>query len=445
MEKDIATQLVEFAVKTKYEDIPKEALEFTKRLALKTVSGMIAGSSKPSGQKIAGIVKNKNYPQECVAIGSGFKTSLWEASFLNAYCAHASELEDDRIYAGDGVSWDITVIPLLFPLAERLMLSGRGLVEAMAVGLEVHVRTCLSDCEHLQQVLIPGAVGPAVGAAKALGLGFKETAGAFGLALSGAPLALINSRTDAHFFESALQSLQGIMAAEMAQEGLFGNPDIDRHLSNLIGKEKVQRERMLKGLGKRWMLREIMIKKYPVCSHQHRQIDLVIELMKKHNLSYEEIKVIEVHASPADTVCDNPAPKDENELNFSFQHNLAVAMLDGDVGLERIIKEAVNDPKLKEARAKVKFILHPEFSKIVAKEPGRIVIKTKDGGEFSGERMYPIGHPEEPLTLQKFKELYVKFTQRKLAEKDILESADLILNLEKLDNIKELTDILLCR
>jgi 2-methylcitrate dehydratase PrpD len=444
MEKDIGKQLVEFAVKTKYEDIPREALEFTKRLALKTVSGMLAGSSKPSGQKLAGIVKSQNLPQECVVIGSGFKTSLWEASFLNAYYAHASELEDDRIYAGDGPSWDITVIPILLSFAERLMLSGKALVEAMAVGLEVHVRTCLSNSEHLKQVLIPGAVGPAVGAAKVLGLGFKETAGAFGLALSGVPLSYINLRTDAHFFESALQSLQGIMAAEMAQVGLFGNPDIDQHLSNLIGKEKVQRKRMLEDLGKRWMIHEIMIKKYPVCAHQHRQIDLVIELMKKHNLSYEEIKIIEVHASPADTLCDNADPKDENELNFSFQHNLAVAMLDGDVGLERITKEAVNDLKLKEARAKVKFILHPEMSNIVAKEPGRLIIKTKDGREFSGERQYAIGSPEEPLTLEQFKDLYVKFTKGKLAEKDILKSTELILDLEGLDNIKELSNILLC-
>jgi len=444
MAKDIGTQLVEFAVNTKYEDIPQETLQFTKLLVLKTVSGMLAGADKPSGQKLAGIIRDRKYPEECVVIGSGFKTSLWEASLLNAYYAHASELEDDRVYAGDGIGWDITVIPNLFPLAERLMLSGRALVEAMAVGLEVHIRTCLSNSEHLKQYLIPGAVGPAVGAAKALGLGLKETAGAFGLALSGVPLSHINLWTDAHFFESALQSLQGIMAAEMAKVGLFGNPDIDQHLSNFLGKEKVFRERMVEGLGKRWMVREIMIKKYPVCTHQHRQIDLVIGLMKKHKLSYEDVGGVEVHASPADTLCDNPDPKDENELKFSFQHNLAVAMLDGDVGLERITKEAVNDPKLKEARNKVKFILHPELSNILAKEPGRVVIKTKDGKEFSGERRYPIGHPEEPLTLEKFRELYFKFTRNKLTEKNISKSADLIMNLEKVDNIEELTDILLC-
>lgn len=442
--RDIGTQFVEFAVNTKYEDIPGPTLEFCKHLTLKTVSGMLAGSDKPSSQKIAGVIRKKRYPEECTIIGSGFKAALWEAVFLNSYYAHASELEDVRMYAGEGISWDITVIPLLFPLAEKLGLSGKALLEAMAVGLEVHIRTGLSNSEHLKNYVIPGAVGPAIGAAKALRLGLKETAGAFGLALSSVPLSHVNLRTDAHFFESGLMAMQGVMAAEMAEMGLFGNPAIEQHLTNLLGRGKVISGRMVEGLGKRWMVREIMIKKYPVCTHQHRQIDLVIQLMEEHNLSYRDIEVIEVHASPADTVCDNPDPKDENELNFSFQHNLAVAMLDGDVGLERITKEAVSDRKLKEARSKVKFILHPELSNLFAEEPGRVVIKSKDGRNFSGERMYPIGHPEEPLAPEKFRELYLKVTQGKLSEKNISKSTDLIMNLENLDNIKELTDILIC-
>lgn len=114
MEKNIGTQLAEFAVVTKYEDIPKETLEFTKCLTLKTVAGMLAGSTKPSARKMAGLIRDKKLPEEVGVMGCGFKTSLWEAILLNGYFAHASELEDDRYLYG--VSWDITVIPLLLSL-----------------------------------------------------------------------------------------------------------------------------------------------------------------------------------------------------------------------------------------------------------------------------------------------------------------------------------------
>jgi len=449
MEKDIGTQLVEFAVNTKYEDIPKETLEFTKCLTLKTVAGMLAGSRKPSGQKMAGVIRDRRLPEEVGVMGSGFKTSLWEGLFLNAYFAHASELEDDRWL--EGVSWDITVIPLLLSLAEKLELSGKALIEALVLGLEVHTRTCLFDAWHLGLNLVPGAVGPAVGAAKALNLDVNETAAAVGLAMSGVPLSMVNLGTDAHYFESALMSLQGMIAAEMANVGLRGNPDIATYLTDYLGKEYVAPDKMVEDLGKRWVLREIQVKKYPCCIILHRHIDLVIELKKKHNLPYGDIEVIEVLTSGrGEELVNRPEPKDENDLQFSFQNALAAAMLDGDANLQHFTPDAVVDARLRQARSRVKLVmqadnLSADLSDAVSDArdtPARIVIKTKDGREFSGEKTYALGHPEDPLTLEQFRELYSKFTRGILSEKDLSVTAEMILNLEGLNNVKELAGIL---
>jgi len=441
MEKDITKQLVEFAVRTKYDDIPKKVLTYAKQLTLKTVAGMLAGSVKPSGQKMAQVVSVQKRFEELGVIGSGLKMSLWEAVFLGAYFAHASELEDDRFEGG--VSWDITVVPLLFPLAEKLRLSGKVFMESLVVGLEIHTRSCLFSAQHLGQFVIPGAVGPAVGAAKALGLTTEQTAAAVGLALSGVPLSTVNLGTDAHFFESALMSLQGVIAAEMARGGLKGNPEIATYLSSYLGEDRVSPERMTEALGERWELCEIQIKKYPCCIQLHRQIDLVAEMKKEYNLSFEKIDAIEVHGTPGETFLDRPDPADENDTQFSFQHVLAAAMLDGDVTLGHITQDAVFKPAMREARSKVKFIVHPELTTEYLKEPARIVIKTKDGRKFSRERMYPIGHPKEPLTEEQLKKLYFKFTEDILPMEAISMSYELILNLEKLENIDELMGLLL--
>jgi len=441
MGKDIVMQLVEFAAGMKCESIPEEILEFTKRLTLKTVAGILAGSAKPSGKKMANLIKDLKLPEQIRVMGCGFKTSLWEAVFLHAYLAHASELEDDRFE--DAISWDITVIPLLLPLGEKLGLTGKALLEALVAGLEIHTRTCLFSGQHIKQFVIPGAVGPAAGAAKALGLNLKETEAAIGLAMSGVPTTAHNTGTDAHFFESALQCLQGLMSAEMAKVGLKGNPDITTYLSNFLGSERVVPEKMVEDLGKRWMLREIQIKKYPCCLMAHRQIDSVIELKKAHNLAYEDIDVIEVHASPGDTMLDRPQPNDENDIQFSIQHMLAAAMLDGDVNLEHMTQAAIFDQRIKKARAKVKFILNPDLDSEWLKARSLIIIKMKNGKEFSRERMYQLGHPKDPLkTEEQFRELYTKFTKGILAQNEISRTADMILNLEKLENVKELLTVL---
>jgi len=442
VEREIPKTLIEFVLQTRYEEFPKEVLNFCKLLTLKTVSGMLAGSAKPSGRKLARIIKNQGHPDEVGVIGSGFKTSLWESVFLHAYYAHASELEDDRF--NGGISWDITVIPLLFPLAEKLGLSGKAFMESLVLGLEATVRTCLFTAKHLGLGQVPGAVGPALAAARALGLGVEETAGAVGLATSGVPLSVHNYGTDAHYFESALLSLQGMMAVEMAKTGLAGNPDMGTYLTNFLGKERVVLEKIVEGLGDKWLATEIWIKKYPCCFLMHRQIDSVIELKNQYNLSIDDIEAIEVHASLAEKACDRPEPTSEGNLQFSFQHALTAAMLDGDVNLSHICAEAVDAPRLKNYRSKVKIIYHPDWPIDFNKAPSRVVVKMKDRREFSRERRYPIGHPtQDPLKSEQVQNLYAKFSKGRLKDRDISTTMDMILNLETMKSLRELTEILM--
>ena len=441
---DITQKLSKFVVETRYPEIPENVLDFAKGLLLKTTAGMLAGSVHPSARKMAALVKGRKLPGDVGVLGAGFKTSLWEGVLLNAFFAHASELEDDSFYGG-GTSWDITVIPLLLPLVQDLRLSGKTLLEAIAVGLEVHSRTCQFSADHLGQVVVPGAVGPAAAGARALGLGIEETASAMGIAKCGVGISIPNFGTDAHYFESSLQSLQGCIAAEMAKEKMVGNTDIEGYLFDVIGKENVSPDKIVDGLGDNWLFTNIWIKKYPCCFLNHRQIDIVLDLKNKHNLSMEGIEKIQVHTSPADEPCNRPAPKSLGDLQFSFHHILGSAMLDGDVNFSHINTDIMNDPRYKEARAKVEIIIHQDRSDIIMEAPAEVIIKTTDGREFSGKRTYPIGSPEEPLTMEQLRALYSKFTAGVLSKEQIDRTADALLNIEKQNDVLELMDILTFR
>jgi 2-methylcitrate dehydratase PrpD len=436
----IATELAKFVVETRYSDIPQDVVDFTKGLMLKTVAGTLAGSATPSGRKISHIIKSRNLGKDAGVIGCGFKTSLWESILLNAFLAHASELEDDSFVGG--VSWDITVIPLLLPLAEHLRISGKNLIEALVIGLEVHTRTCSFPTNHLGIVVFPGAVGPAAAGAKALGLGVEETVSALGLAMSAPAISLLNLGTDAHFLESALQSSQGIIAAEMAKEGMTGNPDIEAYLTNFLGKERVDPEKMIKDLGKEWQFQNIGIKKYPCCFFTHRQIDVILELKKEHHLSLNEVEKIEVHASPADEWCNRPEPKSLGDLQFSFQHLLGAAILDGDVNFDNVDINVLSDPQYVEARSKVDVIIHPDRSPVLVQAPAEVIIKMKNGKKISRQRMHTIGSRQEPLSPRQFRELYSKFTKGILADEQIEKSVEAILNTDKLSDLLGLMNML---
>lgn len=434
MSTEVAEKLAEFSTRTRLEDIPPGTVDFTKGLCLKTVAGMLRGSGMPAGLKASRSSKQRGHAPEAGVIGSGFRTSLWNAVLNNAFFAHASELEDDR-FGGMGTCWDITVLPVTFTFAEKLKLSGRELVEMSAIGLEVHARTCLFYPQgYMGMTVIPGAMGPAAAAARALKLGVAETVSALGLAMSSAPIAYASFGTDSHYFESAMQSLQGLIAAELAREGATGNPDIVTHMSNLIGKDKVNPEKFLENLGSEWFLNAIWIKKYPCCFYLHRYLDAFLELMATEKLSYEQIDKVRAHISQVERCCDRPDPKTFDDLQFSFQHSHGVAMIDKDVNFSHISDEARLNPRYREARGKVEVVFHPEWVSAYAMgTPARLEVRLKDGRQFSREKNHVIGSPAEPLTMEQFKALFVKFTRDVLPESELRWTVDALASLERLD------------
>ena len=440
MSGDVSDAMVKFITQTQLEDIPESTLEFVKGLALKTISGILAGSTMPTGKKTAEYIRESHATPEVGIIGCGFKASLWEAVFANTIFAHQSELEDDRF--DGGASWDITVFPITFSLGERRALSGRQFLEASAVGLEVHCRTCLFPTQHVGLQLVPGGVGPAAAAAKALGLDEQKTTWALGLGMSAPPLSFLNFGTDAHYFESAMQSLQGLMAGQMAGAGLNGNPEIGRFLSYLLGKEKVEPKAIIEDLGTRWLLEEIWVKKYPCCFGTHRQIDALLELMRDNNVAYEQIDSVEVHISKVDRVLDRPEPRTLGDLQFSFQHVLAAAMVDEDVNLGHFALDRVNDMKLNEARRKVKVTIHYDWPSGTMESPAVIDLILKNGRRLTKERQYAVGSPGEPLAKEHFRELYRKFTEGILPDEQIEQTANQIMSMEKLDSLEALMNTL---
>ena len=441
---EIAKQLAEFTLATKYKDIPPQTVEFVKGLALKTVAGMLVGSAMPVGRRVSQSTKERGHLPEVGVIGCGFKTSLWNAVLNNGIFAHAAELEDDSFLRG--TSWDITTFPIYFPLAEKLKLSGKELVEVCVVGLEVHSRTTLFFPQgYLGLTVVPGAMGPSAGVAKALRLNEQETMSAMGLALSGVPVAYVSFGTDAHYFETALHSLQALIAAELAKEGLISNPDIVTYMSNLIGKDRVIPEKIVANLGKEWQVHDIWVKKYPCCFHMHRHIDGLLELVKEKNISYEQVENIKVHISHLEEICNRPEPKTLGDLQFSFQNALAAILLDRDVNFSHIADDKIHDPKFKEARSKVEIIKHPDWlPKYAMETPARIDVKLKDGRVFSREREYAIGSPQEPLPMEQFRALFIKFTQGVLHEQKMRWVADAIAHLENLnvEDVQELNRVL---
>lgn len=434
MSHDVAQRLAEFTVSTQLADLSPGAIMAAKQLTLKTVAGMLVGATMPAGRRIANFVKAAPDGEDTGVVGTELRASLWKAVFASAFFAHQSELEDDRL--NTGTSWDITTVPMLVPLAEKHDLDGAEFTVACAVGLEVMARTCQFYPQGwLGLSIVPPSVGPAALAARVMKLDAAQTASAFGLAMSGVPLSYTNFGTDAHYFETSLQTLNGMVAAQSAALGLDSNPDLVRYLSGLLGPGKVTAAAILAGLGTEWQFREIWVKKYPCCFYNHRYIDGLLDITRKERIAFEQIERITAHVAPgAQEICNRPAPQTIGDLQFSYQHNLAAAAMDGDVSYAHIAEERIADPRFVQARTKVDVVIRKEWANdMPLHAPARLEIRMKDGRSFASERKYPTGTIEEPLTLDQVKALFHKFVGDRLPQAARRFVADALGDMDRLD------------
>jgi len=195
---------------------------------------------------------------------AGFKTSAEDAALANGYFSHAAELEDDQFPVATS---DITVIPVVLALVERLDLTGHEIVETTAVAMEAMNRVGSFPVTHLGYSDLPfyGVIGAQAAAAKAYGFDQERTKDMLGFGIAQSSGWRINFGTAAHYWESAVPCRNAISSAELVKKGADSNPDLEEWITTLIG-DDIDVETITEGLGSDWQIHQTAIKKYPVFS-----------------------------------------------------------------------------------------------------------------------------------------------------------------------------------
>ncbi|MFQ5916153.1 MAG: MmgE/PrpD family protein, partial [Nitrospinota bacterium] len=411
----VAERFAEFITRTRFEDLPPETVRFAKELTLKNVAGMLAGSAEPAAGPVLHYVREHRGTPQAGVIGWGFRTTVEHAALANGYFAHCSELEDDQ-FPGGGVS-AITVWPALLPQAEHLGLSGREFLAAAVVGVEVQNRLAYhisaeTDGIGIMGLSLYGGFGSVAAAAKACRLDYDATLRALGLALTQGIGYWLTVGTNTHFFESAAVCRNGVVAAQLAREGLTSNPDLQRWVDVWFGEGKVNLSRAVEGLREPpYFIHRIWVKKFPNCFFIHRHMDALAMLLAERAIPYEQVERVEAHIGPIESICDRPEPQTEGDLRFSYQHALGAVLLGEEVGLELFEESKLHDPRLREARAKVHTVYPPHWPRrYMTGGVARVELRRKDGTTHVKELDQSLGAPKYPLATEQFVEMYRKYT-----------------------------------
>ena len=438
-------KVAEFIAQTRFESLPEDVVSTAKKALLDTLGVALAGAVEPAGRIITGFVGKMGGIPAASVIGGGFRTASPLAALANGVMGHALDYDDTG--AGSQGHPSVPMLPAIFALAEETGASGRQVITAYAVGIEVWSK--LSACMPLLHLkgwhptAVFGAIGAAAGAANLLGLETDQAAMAVGLAASQAAGLMQNFGTMTKPFHAGNAAQNGVVAAMLAGRGFTADREILEGpfgFPAVVYGSGVDVSGVTDNLGDPFALASagINVKKYPTCYRTHAAIDIMLDLVKKHDLKPEQIEKVDCLVPFSTTkLLFHTNPGNKLEAKFSMNFVLAAAVTDRRVGLDQVTDEKLSDPTIRDMLRRVDMRAYdgPED------RPVTVTVSLKDGKQYSDSAMNPRGHAGTPLSREELLEKYTDCAGRVLDAGGIARSIALLDELEKLSHIKELMDI----
>lgn len=293
--------LAAYAVTTQPSTAGAEVLDRTRQLLLDQLGCQIAGVQMPWSASIYNVVAPLSGAGGSSVVGHPDRLAPDAAAFVNSAFGHSNESDDTHLKTPTHPG--AVIIPAAVAVAEHVDASGQDLLDAIIVGYEVMLRISYSVSPYLiaRGHHPPVAVGPfgvAAAASRLLGLDVEQTVNA--LAIAGSHAAGLQEYTQTggsvKRLHCAIPSQAGVRAALFAQAGVTGPPTVlegERGFCKVFAPH-AHLDRLVDGLGERYVLMETAIKSYSCCHLIHAALDGLRELREQNAFKPEDIARIRV-------------------------------------------------------------------------------------------------------------------------------------------------------
>jgi 2-methylcitrate dehydratase PrpD len=396
-------ELLDWATRLRYEDLPDGVVHAAKRVLLNTIAATLAGSSAPGAREAVRRAEDwGGRPTSTVAV-FGLKTSAPLAAFANGVMAHAMDFDDTQ--ASTGFHPSVSLLPALLAVSQIGDASGKGLLTSFVAGLEIGCRMTLAATNRAAHPWLTttlfGPLGAVIGAGCLLGIDPVQLRHAVGIAYSsvgGNRQGLLEGALIQRV-QPGLSAQAAVAAVQLAQDGLTGAHDVLEGRYGLYPShygEDYRRETLTKALGHDYELRGIGMKAYPCCSYSQEPVEAACELARAPGFDVGGLAEVRawVGTKHAAGLVDRPyTPRACPQVvaQFSLQYVIAASLRTHALTLLHFQDSALHDPELIALAARVRVLIDP------AKE-GTVELVTHDGQVRSCRVRVARGHPSLPLS-----------------------------------------------
>ncbi len=340
----LTRNLCEIIHATNYASLGDECVARVKQAIQDGVAVALAGCAEEPVTIATAHVRELGGAAQAGIWGAGYKASVVQAAYVNAMATHVLDFEPMWSPPTHAVS---PTVPVAFALAEYKGASGRGIITAVAKGLEIQGRLQYAGDQYIPEDLkfhppgVAGAFGSAIVAAEMLGLDIKGMQHALGMAASraGSLLANVGSMTKCTHCGNAAAA--GLDSALMAQRGFTANPDVLEAHKGVIATffaDSFDEARLL-GWGKPYRVVDpgLAIKLFPSQFGTHFSITAGLDIHRQagRGAQFKAVRIV----SPVMKYVDRPQPETGLYGKFSLQYGATAAILDGKVGIDTFTDE----------------------------------------------------------------------------------------------------------
>lgn len=446
---DVTAALARFVCTTEYENLPPAAIDAAKRGFLDTLGVAVAGSAEPASAAVLGVVGRLGGSPLASIIGSAARTNPPQAALVNGVMAHALDYDDD-IGAGFGHP-SAVLVPTVLALGESLHCSGRDVLAAYVLGVEVWYRVA-SAMPRLHPLGwhptgIFGALGAAAAAAKLLRLDADHTAAALGLAGSQSAGLIQNLGTMTKPFHAGNAARAGIMSAMLAAEDCSANHAILESplgFAFALGRGfACEVDRMAADLGAPFAIVRpgLNVKGYPCYYSAHKCIDAMLAIVREGRIEPDSVESVQCRVPARVTkILFHTAPTTGLEAKFSMQFFMAAAIADRALGLAQFTDAKVRDPLIRKLMPRVGMIAHPthDGGDPPHDHPDTVEVRLGDGRVLSRTVGLARGHAERPLGWHELVEKFMDCAGRVASRDTAQRLAETVSGLDRCDDLQPL-------
>ncbi|HQR06628.1 MAG TPA: MmgE/PrpD family protein [Gemmatales bacterium] len=409
----LARRFAQYACNLQYDHIPAGVLHEAKRRFLDSFATAV-GAMPAEAYHIAKKVASKmTSTPPCSLLGGGTSSIEW-ATFVNGLLIRYLDFNDTYLSKEPAHPSD-NLAPVL-SVGEMVNATGKEMLVAAVLAYEIQCRLC--DASSLRKYGIDhvtyGAISSCLAACKLLKLDETKTTHAVGIAgvCNGAlrqTRAGEMSMWKGCAFANAAK--QGVFAALLASEGLTGPAPIfegELGFMKLLTRETFEVAPMgaEKGASKKdedFMMTHTYIKFWPVEYHAQSAVDAILQLRPQIG-DWKQVEKIDIHTFDAavDIIGKDPEkyrPTTRETADHSMPYCVAVALIEGDVGLDSFDDAHLKNSPLLELTNRVK--LHRDASanaRYPKGIPNKLTVILRDGKSFVKEVEFPRGHAYNKMT-----------------------------------------------